>query len=143
MGADEFYWSKADYNTDEIVNFFDYAMLADVWQLTDANISLDDDNDVDIDDLALFCEDWLWQPGWSLPMFGRSGGAGADFNKAMLFSPEACFGAQNLAVAAPATVNIKEILEWLDKIWLSGELKESMTEEEYLEFRKAIENAGF
>jgi len=37
-------------------------------------------------------------------------------------------------------VNIKEILQWLDKIWLSGELKETMTEEQYLKFRKAIED---
>jgi hypothetical protein len=36
-------------------------------------------------------------------------------------------------------VSIKELLQWLDKIWLDGDLKEFMTEEEYLEFRKAIE----
>jgi hypothetical protein len=36
-------------------------------------------------------------------------------------------------------VSMKELLQWLDKIWLDGDLKEFMTEEEYLEFRKAIE----
>jgi 6-phosphogluconolactonase (cycloisomerase 2 family) len=29
MGADEFYWSPADFNEDKIVNFVDYAMLRD------------------------------------------------------------------------------------------------------------------
>ena len=34
-----------------------------------------------------------------------------------------------------------ELLKWLDEIWLDGDLKEIMTEEEYLEFRKAIEES--
>ena len=38
-------------------------------------------------------------------------------------------------------VSIKEILEWLDEVRLSDDLKESMTEEQYLEFRKAIEDS--
>ena len=37
----------------------------------------------------------------------------------------------------------KDILEWLDEIWLNGDLKKVMTEDEYLEFRKAIEESGF
>lgn len=35
-------------------------------------------------------------------------------------------------------VNIKEILNWLDKIWLDGDLQGHITEQEYLEFRQAI-----
>lgn len=35
---------------------------------------------------------------------------------------------------------ISQILAWLDKIWLDcEELRESMTEEQFLEFRKLIE----
>ena len=38
-------------------------------------------------------------------------------------------------------VKIEELIDWLDGIWLEGELKEVMTEAEYLEFRKAIEES--
>ena len=137
MGADEYYYSKADYNVDEIVNFIDYSTLANSWQSINADISLDDDNDVDIDDLALFCDDWLWQPGWILPMFGRSG-----FEKDMIALPESLLLTSLSQSAAVIDIaDIKEMLEWLDKVWLAGELK--MTKKEYLEFRKAIEDAGF
>ncbi len=59
IGADEFS-PKADYNGDLIVNFADFAILASKWRQNDPNISLDGDNDVDIYDLAQFCDDWLW-----------------------------------------------------------------------------------
>ena len=35
-----------------------------------------------------------------------------------------------------------ELLKWLDEIWLSGDLEKAITEEQYLAFRKAIEEAG-
>jgi hypothetical protein len=65
MGADELYWPKADYNRDGIVDFNDFAALANKWKMPDAGISLDDDNNVDIYDLDLFCNDWLWVAPWS------------------------------------------------------------------------------
>ena len=63
IGADEFYWSKADYNEDGIVDFFDFALFAPAWRSNNANISIDQDSDVDIDDLKLFCDEWLWEFG--------------------------------------------------------------------------------
>ena len=42
---------------------------------------------------------------------------------------------------ATSEVNIKEILEWLDGFWLDGALQEVMSKDEYLEFRKAIEES--
>ncbi|HBR19662.1 MAG: hypothetical protein A2Y13_01780 [Planctomycetes bacterium GWC2_45_44] len=76
IGGDECYISPADYDDSGIVNFLDYAPFANNWQTTNANISLDDDNDVDVCDLALFCEDWLWQnatetTGWMLWTAGQ------------------------------------------------------------------------
>ena len=65
IGGDEYYWSKADYNKDEIVDFNDFAALANKWKIQDANISLDANSDVDIYDLDLFCNDWLWEAGWT------------------------------------------------------------------------------
>jgi hypothetical protein len=60
MGADEYYWSPADFNLDEIVNFFDYALFADVWQTTSGGpdyndiYDLTDSNCIDCNDLAVF-----------------------------------------------------------------------------------------
>jgi parallel beta-helix repeat protein len=64
IGGDEYYWSKADYNKDANVNFIDFASLARPWGAQDSNISLNTDSDVDIEDLKLFCDDWLWKPAW-------------------------------------------------------------------------------
>jgi parallel beta-helix repeat protein len=77
IGADEFA-PKADYNGDSIVNFLDFAQFISAWKSTNnPAISLGDDNDVDIYDLELFCEDWLWLAPCS-PLYeildGQSGG---------------------------------------------------------------------
>jgi alpha-tubulin suppressor-like RCC1 family protein len=71
-GADESYWSRADYDLSSMVDFRDFAVFANAWLTESETISLDDDNDVDIHDLALFCKDWLWQnqtgSGWMMSM---------------------------------------------------------------------------
>lgn len=41
---------------------------------------MDDDNDVDIDDLDYFCDDWLWQLGMSRGMDGSMAGDGGMGN---------------------------------------------------------------
>jgi subtilisin family serine protease len=70
IGADEYYWSSADIDEDGFVNFIDYAALAAAWQSEsgDGNYNedcdIEDNNTIDINDLALFCEDWLWQAAW-------------------------------------------------------------------------------
>ncbi len=61
IGADEYHRSPEDYTNDGIVNFIDFAIFANAWQTQNPNISLDGDNDVDIYDLKIFCENWLQQ----------------------------------------------------------------------------------
>ena len=53
------YFYPADYNTDNFVNFIDFAIFANTWQTQNPFISLDADTDVDIYDLKIFCESWL------------------------------------------------------------------------------------
>ncbi len=60
-GADEDFWSYADYDLNGIVNFLDYRYLTQDWMASQSNYSLDDDNDIDMYDLAIVCRDWLWQ----------------------------------------------------------------------------------
>ena len=48
-----------DYNSDNFVNFLDFAIFANAWMTENTFISLDNDNDVDIYDLKIFCDYWL------------------------------------------------------------------------------------
>ena len=149
IGADEYYWSPADFNGDGKVNFTDYAMLADAWQTENAAISLDEDNDVDINDLALFCEDWLWLAGWMKTEEMMMGGLGRSSTTEFYnITPQAIAESKTVRPKPPTMREpyelyelYTEMLEGFDEIWLSGGLKEVMTEDEYLESRKAIEES--
>jgi hypothetical protein len=48
-----------DYNSDNFVNFLDFAVFANYWLTENPFISLDEDGDVDIYDLKIFCNYWL------------------------------------------------------------------------------------
>ena len=52
-------FNKADYACPDGVNFLDFAIFADAWLTENTFISLDEDIDVDIYDLKIFCNDWL------------------------------------------------------------------------------------
>lgn len=57
----------ADFNGDHKVNFLDYALLADAWMTGSGHPGFDEIYDlspndfIDAADLAVFCDDWLWQ----------------------------------------------------------------------------------
>jgi len=172
IGADEFYWSPADFDGDKMVNSFDYAELAAVWLTVtlgepDYNdrYDLQDNNFIDFKDHAVFADDWLWQAAWTQadPLQFMNAGIGQgmieslDFTEGLettVSTEQQQQAEQTVAeepVAEPAVteepvyepVDIEALIKWLDEIWLSGDLKESMTEDEYLEFRKAVEESGF
>jgi hypothetical protein len=109
-----------------------------------------DDNDVDIYDLSLFSDDWLWVAPCSqfYQSFAGQPEAGSSFmmtdNSTELTSlteeapvetiNPATMEGSDLTVAEP--VNIEELVNWLDGIWQAGEI--TISEEEYLEFRDKI-----
>jgi parallel beta-helix repeat protein len=165
MGADEYYWPKADYDENWIVNFFDYSKLANNWLDVNENISLNTDSDVDIDDLALFCEDWLWQAPWGNGfLFLRMGGDGygggmlmsegglmlSGISESMNEMPDSLYAkVEKFYTVTPAAQPVysspqqkaefvEDALEWLDDLWESGQIKDCMTYQEYLEFCEAI-----
>jgi hypothetical protein len=152
MGADEYYWPKADYNLDEIVNFFDFAVFAPAWLTTNENISLDEDSDVDMDDLAQFCEDWLWVAPWSqlyqmlqqqrenafMSMSARIAAEQlASFRLSATLAVEEPALSCEMSEPLTAEGKIEKLVEWLDGVWQSGEL--DWSEQEYLDFRGAIQ----
>jgi hypothetical protein len=150
MGADEFYWHKADFDRNEIINFIDFAIWAVAWQSIDPNKSLDVDSDVDIDDLVVFCRDWLWIAPWSelYGMLGsQSDGGGMNMGAEGATEPlglanEMCatVDIEEPAASDEATdiepLTVEDMVDWLDDIWQTGEL--TMNEQEYLEFRSAL-----
>ncbi|MHC4530380.1 MAG: hypothetical protein ACYSXD_02305 [Planctomycetota bacterium] len=62
--ADEY--NAADFDDDGVVNFLDYAVLAEAWRTIPADgnyndiCDLFDDNFIDYKDLGLFTTEWLW-----------------------------------------------------------------------------------
>jgi parallel beta-helix repeat protein len=167
-GADEYYWPKADYNGDGIVNFIDFSKFANNWLDVNAAISFDTDSNVDINDLSLFCEDWLWEAPWGkgLPFFCMGGGgmfvsesffAGddlmfSDICESLDAMPDSLYSKiEKFYAVTPASqpkspqqrsALISELLEWLDGLWESGELQDYLTYEEYLEFRESIKQSA-
>ncbi len=144
MGADEF-WAT-DFSRDGLVNFVDYAMLAAAWHTepNDANYNddcdLQDNNNIDFNDLGLFCEEWLLNadlhPGPMPLMDGRGGagmveGLGLDAGLSAVASAE-----REPAVAEP--VDIEAIMKWLAEIWLDPDVQKSIDEEKFLKVYESL-----
>jgi len=146
MGADEFYHCPADFDGNNIVNFADFAIFANAWRTAEREPNYNDlcdlvnDDQIDYNDLRLFCEDWLWQPLWPQEM-GEGwlmGGEGDSLTEGASASVSAEFAEQAEPIVSPE--DIKEMVNWLDEIWNAGDLNGTMTEQDYLEFRQAIES---
>jgi hypothetical protein len=186
IGADEYYWSPADFDESGNVDFADYAILNTAWASvageSDYNETCDieDNNAIGAGDLKLFCEDWLWEKAWGDTgwMMAMNKGGEITFESSMTtFNSESVDEVsstsdldalmlddlqQSLAkmpeklkaktrrfydISPSRTVSsvrvkqaaVDEILKFLDKMRASGELDKSLTEQKYLEFRKAVE----
>lgn len=144
MGADELYRPKADFDKNDIVNFIDYAIWVVAWQTDDPNMSLDDDNDVDIDDLAVFCDDWLWLAPWSdmfyMASFGEPGGF---MSSRAAVAAEQIYPAEQWpqqitceAVASEDIVftdeQIQKLIDWTEQLWESDpDFREAIDQDDY------------
>lgn len=66
VGAHEYYFSLADFDCDEVVDFIDYTKLASAWKSSSGepdfndHYDLYDDDTIDIPDLGIFSDEWLW-----------------------------------------------------------------------------------
>lgn len=66
MGADEVYFSPADFNTDGLVDIVDLQAIATEW-LSDEpplNTDLVDNGFIDLSDLSVFSAEWFWVGKW-------------------------------------------------------------------------------
>ena len=141
MGADEYYWSPADFNGDLIVNFIDYALFADAWWSNNPDFSLDQDNDVDYDDLALFCEDWLWRAAWTHPIGFMMMGQGMGEGEAAAFAA-AETSSQSVSVEKQIEkvepFEIKQLIKWLEQLWLEEETQKLIDKDLWLKFIESL-----
>jgi parallel beta-helix repeat protein len=140
IGADEYYLSPADFNDDLTVNFFDYALFANVWQSNDPGFSLDGDNDVDYNDLVLFCEDWLWQAGWT-KTFTCGAGKGMSQTMTAGFAPiktssQSILAEQQIEQVEP--LKIEQLIKWLEELWLDEETQKLIDEDVWLKFMESL-----
>jgi parallel beta-helix repeat protein len=159
IGADEYYWSPADFNNpdsrDGFVNFIDYAIFAQAW---DSNTSdskwnpecdLADDDIIDYQDLDLFCEDWLWQAGWAKSF---TCGAGEGMSQAMAGGFAAAETVSSTSAKPPfdnglraesqiervEPVKIEQMIKWLEGIWLDPETRKLIDEDTWLKFIQSL-----
>jgi len=139
-----------DLNSDEAVNFVDFAIFASQWDANGCNdpnwcegADIDRDGDVDHNDLGLFVEYWLW-PTTELetiiihqidPNSQQMSGAGMD----------GMFGMQETqqTLSAPAQeIDIDEIVRFLEEIWVQEkEFRESISEAEWNKFIESVKNS--
>jgi hypothetical protein len=150
-GSDEYL--KSDFNGDGIVNFVDYAAFAAKWKMMDPNISLDEDSDVDIFDLAQFCDEWLWISPLS-PLYemlaeqseGDSGmAAGAEESAE---SVEQSSAAETVEESGNNATDVNEnptedisqpvsdeqiqmMIDWAEQIWTDPEIREIIDPNDY------------
>jgi len=128
MGADEFYWPKADFNHDEIVNFLDYAILAKAWRTASGNpgynetCDLQNDNHIDCNDLALFCDDWLWQAPWGEGV-GEMMMGGEGMSESLVVTEEALLfePLPEPPASQMTSAEVEQLLNRLTEIWLNNE----------------------
>jgi subtilisin family serine protease len=162
MGADEFFWSPADFDRNEIVNFLDYAVLASAWLTSSGqldynsicDISIPRNNIIDANDLARLCDNWLWQPPWnqSEMMMGAGYAHGAGFTESLsITSPPEQLQIELQSDLEPlqpepqphlTEEDIQDLVDWLEQLWLTDEeVRNTSTEAEWQEFIEILKQA--
>ncbi len=137
MGADEYYDCDyvlaADFNEDGIVNFPDYGEFAQHWLKTDSDPNWDssisyydlagDDKAIDVNDLALFADEWLWMDCETMISFPMPEQGGIDETYEMMMMKSSGSSAYGLE-KAQAEPTLKEqidhakyIIDFLERIW--------------------------
>jgi hypothetical protein len=153
IGADEFYWSHSDIDRNSDVNFIDFAIFANDWtKSSDFNELCDIDfNDViNSNDLKLFSADWLWEAGWlnnwesesQFMMMQQSQGDSLQISQK---STNGIVVEKTERVSVPqkskvTEEDIKKTIEWFEWLWDEGILKARLTEDQFNDFLKTIEN---
>jgi hypothetical protein len=128
--------NKPNLNNDNIVDFYDFALMSENWQQTGAGLAgdFDDSNTVDIDDLLEFC--WYWLSHYSEYQQCQGTGVDLDSDGIIAFEDLAKF-AQNWLVSGAGltgdfddsnSVDCNDLSIFAD-CWLKGSRPESIWEQ--------------
>jgi hypothetical protein len=162
MGADELSCEDvenvADFNSSGIVNLAEFAMFSDAWLSVDPNYSsqpdlnwnsrcnLDNDDEefvINIADLVVLADNWLWSACWRSSSEGiwsmMMAGGGGDSSSAMTTATSSTIvEVQPQPAEMPLEermAQLTEILNWLeDEISQDAEVYETITEEQLKAF---------
>jgi parallel beta-helix repeat protein len=151
IGADEYYRSP-DFDRNGIVDFKDFAILANAWwtQSGDGGYNdicdLADNGKIDFGDLELFCQDWLLQTGGAQGlMFGGEGGEEMmmenNMEVGLLKVADTALSEQGAEAEqiVSSEADVKEILEWTDAIEIEVVEAGLSSPGEYEIFRQSLE----
>ena len=152
MGADEYYDCDydlaADFNEDGIVNFPDFGEFAEHWLNTVSDQNWDnlydlagDDEAIDVNDLALFADEWLWMDCETMISFPMEEQRGIDDTYEMMMmksSGSSAYGLQAVQ-AEPALKeqidNAQEIIDFLERLWKNDkDLRKTIDKKDWDEF---------
>ena len=170
MGADEYCdecdTSDADFTENDIVNMLDFAEFSAAWLIdsTDPDWSshyseydlCGDGDAVDVNDLLVFAEDWLWrgcdamkdvpvQESMAMGMYDEmstmAGGA-----ESMMMPMSMSMESSTLVAVEQAPPTLEDLaaqllktLDWLDEIWLYPSVQETIDEADWLDFVESVE----
>jgi hypothetical protein len=120
----------------------------------DSRCDLNADLDVDLVDFGIFMDDWLWEACWRSSSEGTwmmMGMGGGDMGRMMDVQTLAIADRRLAELAAlreskpvpEPTIeeqldNAKQIIKWLEEIWLDEELQKAIDEEQWKEFMDNI-----
>ncbi|MBI9018714.1 MAG: right-handed parallel beta-helix repeat-containing protein [Phycisphaerae bacterium] len=135
MGADEAtcndYANTVDFDNDVVVNLKDFALLSKAWLSISPQTAIDPDDAInwdqrcdlnvddyiDIADLALFLDEWLWQACYNIE-------ATAITQESMAFSSMSTTVAET-AVLEPSLeekyIQLADAINWLPQLWENSE----------------------
>jgi parallel beta-helix repeat protein len=151
IGADEWYDFFVDFHSDGIVNFRDFAVLAETWWLTpsdsnyNADCNLAGPNSIDGHDLRFFCDYWLWKADWfSVEQLLMMRAGSTNYMTTTLDSASATAiytpTSDQLLKFQQTLLDIVETIKWLEYIWLNDPvLSETTDEKQWLQFIEAVE----
>ena len=161
MGADEYCdecdTSDADFTGDDIVNMLDYDEFGAAWLIDSSDPDwgnkyfeydlLGDGDAVDVNDLCVFAEDWLWMSCDAMKEMPIKKSMAMDtYYEMSQMSGFMQAGVLSSAELEPEPLSIeeqiahaKEIVAWLEKIWEEEEeVGNTIDEDDWDEFMKKI-----
>ncbi len=134
-----------DFNADDKVDFYDFALFSNHYQdsVWDPNTNYDAmyeepnnwDGEITMLEVGSFTENWLWQADGAM--------MGQDMGQSLSLT-EGLYTAVAPAKQQPAEVtplDIEELIKWLEELWLDEEVRKVINEDEWQKFVESVKES--